>query len=73
MKTLNIHDAKTSLARLLAEIEKSGKRIVIPRNSEPVADFALPSVEVLMVTDKHWGRLRSNTVQSKKSTRPIDR
>ena len=58
MKTVNIHDAKTGLSRLLAEIEKSGKRIVICRNGEPVADLVPHAVEVSMVADKHLGAIK---------------
>ena len=49
MRTVNIHDAKTGLSRLLAEIEKSGKRIVICRNGEPIADLIPHAAKVSMV------------------------
>lgn len=39
MKTVDIRDAKTGLSGLLAETEKSGKRIVICRDGKPVADL----------------------------------
>ena len=58
MKTVNIHDAKTGLSRLLAEIEKSGKRIVICRNGEPIADLIPHAAEVPMVADKHLGAIK---------------
>lgn len=36
MKTVNIHDAKTNLSRLLKRVEV-GEEIVIARNGKPVA------------------------------------
>ncbi len=58
MRTVNIHDAKTGLSRLLAEIEKSGKRIVICRNGEPIADLIPHAAKVSMVADKHLGAIK---------------
>ena len=39
MKRVNIHEAKTQLSSLLAEIEKSGEEVLICRNGKPVADL----------------------------------
>lgn len=36
MKTVNIHEAKTHLSRLLAEVE-AGEEIVIARSGKPIA------------------------------------
>jgi prevent-host-death family protein len=36
MKSVNVHEAKTHLSRLLAEVEK-GEEIVIARSGKPVA------------------------------------
>ena len=36
MKTVNVHEAKTTLSALLAQVE-AGEEIVIARNGEPVA------------------------------------
>ena len=36
MKTVNIHEAKTTLSALLAQVEQ-GEEILIARNGEPVA------------------------------------
>ena len=36
MKSVNVHDAKSSLSTLLAQVEK-GEEIVIARNGAPVA------------------------------------
>lgn len=37
-KTVNIHDAKTQLSRLIAQVER-GERIVIARAGTPVAEL----------------------------------
>lgn len=37
-KTVNIHDAKTHLSRLIARVER-GERIVIARAGKPVAEL----------------------------------
>lgn len=36
MKTINIHEAKTQLSRLIAEVE-AGEDVVLARNGKPVA------------------------------------
>ena len=36
MKTVNIHEAKTTLSQLLAEVE-AGEDVVIARNGAPIA------------------------------------
>ena len=38
MKTVNVHEAKTTLSKLLEEVER-GETIVIARNGEPVAEL----------------------------------
>ena len=39
MTTINLHQAKTQLSRLVAAVEKQGERIVLCRNGSPVADL----------------------------------
>ena len=39
MKTVNVHEAKTSFSSLLARVEKNGKPIIICRNGDPVANL----------------------------------
>ena len=39
MKIVNVHEAKTKLSALLAEIEKTGEKVVICRHGEPIADL----------------------------------
>jgi prevent-host-death family protein len=39
MKLVNIHEAKTRLSALLAEIEESGEKVLICRRGQPVAEL----------------------------------
>jgi prevent-host-death family protein len=39
VKIVNIHEAKTKLSALLAEIEKTGEKVLICRHGKPVADL----------------------------------
>jgi antitoxin (DNA-binding transcriptional repressor) of toxin-antitoxin stability system len=39
VKTVNVHEAKTNLSRLLAQLERDGKSIFICRDGKPVADL----------------------------------
>jgi prevent-host-death family protein len=39
MKTVNVHEAKTTLSKLLEEVER-GETIVIARNGKPVATLS---------------------------------
>ena len=39
MITVNVHEAKTNLSRLLAQVE-SGEEVIIARNGKPVARLA---------------------------------
>lgn len=39
MKTVNVHEAKTNLSALLAEVESSGEVVRICRHGQPVADM----------------------------------
>ncbi len=58
MKTINVHDAKTRLSVLLAEIERGSKGVVICRNGKPVADLVPHHREVSMTRDRNLGALR---------------
>jgi prevent-host-death family protein len=42
MKTVNIHEAKTNLSKLVGEIENGGDDIVIARAGKPVARLTKP-------------------------------
>jgi len=39
MKTLNVHEAKTRLSAVLAEVAEKGEKYIICRNGKPVADL----------------------------------
>ncbi len=39
MKTLNIHEAKTRLSAVLAEVENTGETFLICRNGKPIAEL----------------------------------
>ncbi len=39
MKSLNVHEAKTHLSAVLAEIEERGEVFLICRNGRPIADL----------------------------------
>jgi prevent-host-death family protein len=39
VKTVNVHQAKTNLSALLAEVAEKGEAYVICRNGKPVADL----------------------------------
>lgn len=57
MKTVNVHDAKTRLSVLLAEVEQHGRRIVICRNGKPIADLVPHRKEVSMAPDRKLGSI----------------
>jgi prevent-host-death family protein len=39
MKKLNVHEAKTRLSSLLADVENKGESFLICRNGKPIADL----------------------------------
>ena len=39
MKLVSVHEAKTQLSALLAEIERTGEEVVICRHKKPIADL----------------------------------
>ena len=39
MKVLNVHEAKTRLSAVLADIEEKGEEYLICRNGHPIADL----------------------------------
>jgi len=57
MRRVNVHEAKTGLSGLLAEIERHGKPIVICRNGTPVADLVPHREQVSMAPDKKLGAI----------------
>jgi antitoxin (DNA-binding transcriptional repressor) of toxin-antitoxin stability system len=39
MRTVNVHEAKTTLSALLVEVEEKGETVIICRNGKPVAEL----------------------------------
>jgi antitoxin (DNA-binding transcriptional repressor) of toxin-antitoxin stability system len=56
MKTVNVHEAKTQLSALLAQIEESGETVRICRHGKPVAD---------LVPHRKHNRLKPHPVMGK--------
>lgn len=56
MKVVNIHQAKTQLSALLAEVEKTGEKVRICRHGKPVAD---------LIPHRKRSRLQPHAVMSK--------
>jgi prevent-host-death family protein len=56
MKIVNIHEAKTKLSALLAEMEETGEKVLICRHGKPVAD---------LVPHRKRSRLEPHPVMSK--------
>ncbi len=54
-KVVNVHEAKTTLSALIAEVEKTGKTVFICRNGKPVAD---------LMPHRRTDRLRPHPVMS---------
>jgi len=57
MRRVNVHQAKTGLSGLLAEIERHGERIVICRNGRPIADLVPHHERVSMAPDRKLGAI----------------
>jgi prevent-host-death family protein len=57
-RTVNIHEAKTHLSRILRAVEK-GKEVIITRNGDPVA--RLSPIEGTP-RDRHFGELKGQIV-----------
>ncbi|MBI4705016.1 MAG: type II toxin-antitoxin system Phd/YefM family antitoxin [Deltaproteobacteria bacterium] len=56
MKSVNVHEAKTKLSALLAEVERTGEVFLICRNGAPVAELS---------PHRHRDRLRPHPVMSR--------
>ena len=56
MKIVNIHEAKTKLSALLAEVEATGETVLIYRHGKPVAE---------LVPHRKRSRLEPHPVMSK--------
>jgi prevent-host-death family protein len=67
MKTVNVHEAKSTLSRLLEEVER-GETVVIARNGRPVAELtaiAKPTMAaaVAAIRERHNVRLGGISVR----------
>ena len=40
METISLHEAKAKLSGLIAEVEKSGRKVVLSRYGKPVAELS---------------------------------
>ncbi len=58
MKTLNVHETKTRLSSVLAEIEKMGETFIICRNGKPVADLVPHKRKSRIKTDKFLSQVK---------------
>ncbi len=58
MKTLNVHETKTKLSAVLAEIEKMGESFIICRNGKPIADLVPHNKKSRLKPDKFLGRVK---------------
>ena len=68
MKAVNIHEAKTRLSSLLAEVQSAGVTFVICRNGTPVADL----VPHRKVDRKHPHTVMSKIAINYDTTEPLD-
>ena len=57
MKAVNIHEAKTKLSALIAEVEATGAGILICRNGTPVAELSLHTKRDRVTPDPLLGRI----------------
>jgi prevent-host-death family protein len=67
MKTVNVHEAKSTLSRLLEDVER-GETVVIARNGKPVAELtaiAKPTLAagVAAVREQHGIRVKGISVR----------
>lgn len=58
MKTLNVHEAKTRLSALLAEVESHGEVFLICRNGKPIAELIPHRKRNRMVPHPVMSRIR---------------
>jgi len=60
MKTINVHEAKSKLSAILAEIEREGERYLICRNGKPVADLVPHKKKSRLKPDSLLSRVKIN-------------
>ena len=64
MKIVNIHEAKTQLSALLAEVEKTGEKVLICRHGKPVADLVPHRKRNRLEPHPVMRKIRINYIQS---------
>lgn len=58
MKILNVHEAKTRLSSVLAEVSEKGETFLICRNGRPVADLVPHVKKSRLIPHPVLGRIR---------------
>jgi prevent-host-death family protein len=71
METVNVHEAKTHLSKLLERVEQ-GERIVIARAGKPVAELR-PVVKRDIVFGSHEGELDIDWDKHEEEDEELDR
>lgn len=51
MKALNVHETKTKLSSILAQVETKGEKFTICRNGRPIADLVPHQIKSRLVPD----------------------
>jgi len=51
MKALNVHETKTKLSSILAQVENNGEKFTICRNGKPIADLVPHQTKSRLVPD----------------------
>jgi antitoxin (DNA-binding transcriptional repressor) of toxin-antitoxin stability system len=51
MKALNVHETKTNLSSILAQVEIQGEKFTICRNGKPIADLVPHQIQSRLVPD----------------------
>lgn len=67
MQTINVHEAKTRLSKVLVQIEQNGESFVICRSGKPVADLVPHRKVNRLKPDPFLSRLKVKT----DLTRPV--
>ena len=58
MKTLNVHEAKSKLSSVLAQVETRGEKCLICRNGKPIADLVPHAKKNRIKTDPVLRRVK---------------
>lgn len=61
MQTINVHEAKTRLSKVLVQIEQNGESFVICRSGKPVADLVPHHKVNRLKPDPFLSRLKVKT------------